>query len=382
MGFSLVCKRCKDYVGQVSIKTCREDRGHDAPDWIVITYPIGSRHLLRSTDRTSGIVLVQGHGDATIHLAYVDQPGVIFEMTTRQAKALERVDTTNAPIVPSGLGPLGNTEVAPVPPPPPKMNHVQPSTVIAMEPCMSVREVARHMCYLPSRDITTFRVRGFKPTALSELLSKVQPRLASFGADDIPYFEIKKTKVGVGIHHIVHSPNLERHFNEPTILPEGVDTRAVYTECLSSTTYGLYAEPDWKEGADGIAKASFTPSTSSPSIRMGGEPGNDVFVANFPQVDTKEPIPTASVSTYLRCSDLWVDFGESTAIPGVTFPTPIIASAGAGTPVHVEDACLASANVLLAGSKIWLWGDGLLGWLQIPVLGIPPHRLTYLLVFR
>eukprot|EP00959_Pyramimonas_sp_CCMP1952_P198824 4158715-Pyramimonas_sp.AAC.1 len=74
MGFSLVCQRCKDVKGKVSIKTCRQDRSHDAPDWIVTTYPVESRHVLHSSDRASGIVSVQGHGAKRISLAYVDEP--------------------------------------------------------------------------------------------------------------------------------------------------------------------------------------------------------------------------------------------------------------------------------------------------------------------
>eukprot|EP00976_Prorocentrum_cordatum_P030276 616569-Prorocentrum_minimum.AAC.1 len=44
--------------------------------------------------------------------------------------------------------------------------------------------------------------------------------------------------------------------------------------------------------------------------------------------------------------------------------------------MHIKDACLASANVLLAGAKIWLWGDGLLRWLRIPPAGQEKHNVT------
>ena len=88
----------------------------------------------------------------------------------------------------------------------------------------------------------------------------------------------------------------------------------------------------------------------SPSIRASGDPGNDSFVGNFPDVNTEDVIPTASVDTFLRCvfGPVGTHVGEGTAIPGVTFPTPIIASAGAGTPVHIEDLALGQRIVKLA----------------------------------
>eukprot|EP00976_Prorocentrum_cordatum_P114821 1195904-Prorocentrum_minimum.AAC.7 len=49
MDFQLVCERCKLYSGNVTVRTCREVRNHDAPDWIVSAYPVDAHYHIRSS---------------------------------------------------------------------------------------------------------------------------------------------------------------------------------------------------------------------------------------------------------------------------------------------------------------------------------------------
>eukprot|EP00976_Prorocentrum_cordatum_P093778 1189535-Prorocentrum_minimum.AAC.1 len=217
MVFQLVCERCKLYSGNVTVRTCREDKNHDGPDSIVSAYPVGSLYLvvgsLRSLGQKSGTVSVQGHGAKTIKLAYVDAPEIVWSATTRQANGLKRVGT-NAPIGASvlgtGIAPLGRShpsiytlpksEVDDVQLPPSEEDDIPFPPIIPVEPTLTKEEVLHHLSRLSARSIVLYRVRSFTPTALDELLSHVQPRVASFGEDEIPYSEIKKTLVWVGVN--------------------------------------------------------------------------------------------------------------------------------------------------------------------------------------
>ena len=49
-------------------------------------------------------------------------------------------------------------------------------------------------------------------------------------------------------------------------------------------------------------------------------------------------------------------------LKGATMGGPLIATAGAGTVVHQEQACLSSANVCFSGRKLWYYGNGLRRW--------------------
>ena len=51
-------------------------------------------------------------------------------------------------------------------------------------------------------------------------------------------------------------------------------------------------------------------------------------------------------------------------ILGVTAGSPVFASAGSGTTIHIEQAHLYSVNACHSGWKIWQYEDGLLRWLE------------------
>jgi hypothetical protein len=95
-----------------------------------------------------------------------------------------------------------------------------------------------------------------------------------------------------------------------------------------------------------------------PSGLRSGDPGNDSFVGNFPDVNTEDVIPTASVDTFLRCV-----FGPvGTHRGGHRNP-------GSHLP-HSHHRFRGRRHTRACISRIWLWGNGLLSWLRVPPAGV------------
>lgn len=59
------------------------------------------------------------------------------------------------------------------------------------------------------------------------------------------------------------------------------------------------------------------------------------------------------------------EYRRMTQLVGVTTGSALLASKGAGTVNHFEQACLYSVNVLHFGFKLWFYGDGLRRWLDV-----------------